>query len=194
MNIKSKSKIESSRILLASISTALCFAIVGCSSTPVAAPTPYKSANSKASYGYSSKKVSANQYQVLFKATDKTPADKVQQYALYRAAEVAQEQGFSYLEVVNTNIDKKPVIAREVMAGKEKPVVFQTDRQCTMSGCEEVAQPMAVPSSNDVVKTQINDIYFTIDVKMANDKTRLGKNAFTVLEVLSQPLEPKNAN
>jgi hypothetical protein len=29
---------------------------------------------------------------------------------------------------------------------------------------------------------------------MANDKTRLGKNAFTVLEVLSQPLEPKNAN
>ena len=48
----------------------------------------------------------------------------------------------------------------------------------------EVAQPMAVPSSSDVVKTQINDIYFTIDVMMANDKTRLGKNAF-VLEVLS---------
>ena len=63
-----------------------------------------------------------------------------------------------------------------------------------MSGCEEVAQPMAAPSSNDVVNTQINDIYFTIDVKMANDKTRLGKNAFTVLEVLSQPLEPKNTN
>jgi len=29
---------------------------------------------------------------------------------------------------------------------------------------------------------------------MANDKTRLGKNAFTVLEVLSEPLEPKNGN
>lgn len=192
MNIKSK--IKSGRVLLATAGAALSFAIAGCSSTPVAAPTPYKSANSKASYGYSSEKISANQYQVLFKATDKTPADKVQQYALYRAAEVAQEQGFTYLEVINTNIDKKPVIAREVTAGKNEPAIFQTDRQCTMSGCEEVAQPMAAPSSNDVVNTQINDIYFTIDVKMANDKTRLGKNAFTVLEVLSQPLQPKNTN
>lgn len=192
MNIKSK--IKSSRILLTSVGAALSLAIVGCSSTPVAAPTPYKSAKSKAAYGYSSEKISANQYQVLFKATDKTPADKVQQYALYRAAEVAQEQEFTYLEVVKTNIDKKPVIAREITAGKEKPAVFQTDRQCTMSGCDEVAQPMAVPSTNDVVTTQINDIYFTIDVKMANDKTRLGKKVFTVSEILSEPLESKNAN
>ncbi|AXT40016.1 hypothetical protein D1814_15670 [Alteromonas sp. BL110] len=192
MNIKRK--IKSSRILLTSVGAALSFAIVGCSSTPVAAPTPYKSAKSKAAYGYSSEKISANQYQVLFKATDKTPADKVQQYALYRAAEVAQEQEFTYLEVVKTNIDKKPVIAREITAGKEKPAVFQTDRQCTMSGCDEVAQPMAVPSTNDVVTTQINDIYFTIDVKMANDKTRLGKKVFTVSEILSEPLESKNAN
>lgn len=192
MNIKNN--IKNSRILLTSMSMALSLAIVGCSSTPVAAPTPYKPANSKAAYGYSSEKIAVDEYKVLFKATDKTPADKVQQFALYRAAEIAQKQGFTHLAIVKTNVDKKPVIAREVMAGKEEPPVFQTDRQCTMSGCDEVAQPMAVPSSNDVVKTQINDIYFTIDVKMANDKTRLGKNAFTVLEVLSQPLEPKNGN
>ena len=166
-------------MMLACVGAAFSLAIVGCSSTPVAAPTSYRSASTKAAYGYSS---------------DKTPADKVQQYALYRAAEIAQKQGFTYLAIVKTNVDKKPVIAREVMANKEEPVAFQTDRQCTMSGCDEVAQPMAVPSSNDVVKTQINDIYFTIDVMMANDKTRLGKNAFTVLEVLSEPLEPKNGN
>lgn len=192
MNIKNN--IKNSRILLASISAALSLAIVGCSSTPVAAPTPYKSANSKAAYGYSSEKTAENEYKVLFKATDKTPADKVQQYALYRAAEIAQKQGFTHLAIAKTNVDKKPVIAREIMTGKEKPAVFQTDRQCTMSGCDEVAQPMAVPSSNDVINTQINDIYFTIDVKMANDETSLGNNAFTVLEVLSQPLEPKNGN
>ena len=160
MNIKNKTK--NSRLLVASISAVLSLAIVGCSSTPVAAPTPYKSAGSKAAYGYSSEKVSGNEFKVLFKATDKTPADKVQQFALYRAAEIALKQGFTYLAIVKTNIDKKPVIAREIMASKEKPVPFQTDRQCTMSGCDEVAQPMAVPSSNDVVKTQINDIYFNI--------------------------------
>lgn len=192
MNIKNKTR--NSRLLVASISAVLSLAIVGCSSTPVAAPTPYKSAGSKAAYGYSSEKVSGNEFKVLFKATDKTPADKVQQFALYRAAEIAQKQGFTYLAIVKTNIDKKPVIAREIMASKEKPVPFQTDRQCTMSGCDEVAQPMAVPSSNDVVKTQINDIYFTIDVKMANDKASLGKNAFTVIEVLSEPLETKNGS
>lgn len=192
MNIKNKTR--NSRLLVASISAVLSLAIVGCSSTPVAAPTPYKSAGSKAAYGYSSEKVSGSEFKVLFKATDKTPADKVQQFALYRAAEIAQKQGFTYLAIVKTNIDKKPVIAREIMASKEKPVPFQTDRQCTMSGCDEVAQPMAVPSSNDVVKTQINDIYFTIDVKMANDKASLGKNAFTVIEVLSEPLETKNGS
>lgn len=192
--MNNKSNIKKSRNLMACVGTVLSLAMVGCSSTPVATPTPYKSASTKAAYGYSSEKISDSEYKVLFKATDKTPADKVQQYALYRAAEIAQKQGFNYLAIVKTNVDKKPILAREVVAKNDEPVAFQTDRQCTMSGCDEVAQPMAVPSSNDVVKTQINDIYFTIDVKMANDKASLGKNAFTVIEVLSEPLEPKNAN
>lgn len=191
--MNNKSNIKKSRNLIACVGTVLSLAMVGCSSTPVATPTPYKSASTKAAYGYSSEKVSESEYKVLFKATDKTPADKVQQYALYRAAEIAQKQGFNYLAIVKTNVDKKPILAREVVAKNDEPVAFQTDRQCTMSGCDEVAQPMAVPSSNDVVKTQINDIYFTIDVKMANDKASLGKNAFTVIEVLSEPLEPRNA-
>lgn len=192
--MNNKSNIKKSRNLIACVGTVLNLAMVGCSSTPVATPTPYKSASTKAAYGYSSEKISESEYKVLFKATDKTPADKVQQYALYRAAEIAQKQGFNYLAIVKTNVDKKPILAREVVAKNDEPVAFQTDRQCTMSGCDEVAQPMAVPSSNDVVKTQINDIYFTIDVKMANDKASLGKNAFTVIEVLSEPLEPKNGN
>ena len=192
--MNNKSNIKKSRNLIACVGTVLSLAMVGCSSTPVATPTPYKSASTKAAYGYSSEKISESEYKVLFKATDKTPADKVQQYALYRAAEIAQKQGFNYLAIVKTNVDKKPILAREVVAKNDEPVAFQTDRQCTMSGCDEVAQPMAVPSSNDVVKTQINNIYFTIDVKMANDKASLGKNAFTVTEVLSEPLEPKNGN
>ena len=192
--MNNKSNIKKSRNLIACVGTVLSLAMVGCSSTPVATPTPYKSASTKAAYGYSSEKISESEYKVLFKATDKTPADKVQQYALYRAAEIAQKQGFNYLAIVKTNVDKKPILAREVVAKNDEPVAFQTDRQCTMSGCDEVAQPMAVPSSNDVVKTQINDIYFTIDVKMANDKASLGKNAFTVIEVLSEPLESKNGN
>ena len=192
--MNNKKNMKKSRMMLACVGTAFSLAIVGCSSTPVAAPTPYKSANTKAAYGYSSEKIAENEYKILFKATDKTAADKVQQYALYRAAEIAQKQGFTYLAIVKTNVDKKPVIAREIMANNKESVAFQTNTQCTMSGCDEVAQPMAVPSSNDVVKTQINDIYFTINVKMANDKIQLGKNAFSVLDILSEPLASKNGN
>ncbi|BFT30010.1 hypothetical protein D210916BOD24_11860 [Alteromonas sp. D210916BOD_24] len=177
--------------LFACIAIALGLTLSGCSSTPVAAPTPYKSATSKAGYGYSSEKVQENEYKVLFKATDKTPADKVQQYALYRAAEIAQNQGYSHLTIVKTTVDKKPVLAREVMAVNEKPAPFQTDKQCTMSGCDEVAQPMAVPSSNEVVNTHINDVYFTIHVKMAKDPASLGKNAFVVTDILSESIERK---
>ena len=192
--MNNKKNMKKSRMMLACVGTAFSLAIVGCSSTPVAAPTPYKSANTKAAYGYSSEKIAENEYKILFKATDKTAADKVQQYALYRAAEIAQKQGFTYLAIVKTNVDKKPVIAREIMANNKESVAFQTNTQCTMSGCDEVAQPMAVPSSNDVVKTQINDIYFTINVKMANDKIQLGKSAFSVLDILSEPLASKNGN
>ncbi|WP_334020304.1 CC0125/CC1285 family lipoprotein [Alteromonas sp. S015] len=192
--MNNKKNMKKSRTILACVSTAFSLAIVGCSSTPVAAPTPYKSANTKAAYGYSSEKIAENEYKILFKATDKTAADKVQQYTLYRAAEIAQKQGFTYLAIVKTNVDKKPVLAREIMANNEEPAAFQTNTQCTMSGCDEVAQPMAVPSSNDVVKTQINDIYFTINVKMANDKIQLGKSAFSVLDILSEPLASKNGN
>ena len=192
--MNNKKNMKKSRTMLACVGTAFSLAIVGCSSTPVAAPTPYKSANTKAAYGYSSEKIAENEYKILFKATDKTAADKVQQYTLYRAAEIAQKQGFTYLAIVKTNVDKKPVLAREIMANNEEPAAFQTNTQCTMSGCDEVAQPMAVPSSNDVVKTQINDIYFTINVKMANDKIQLGKSAFSVLDILSEPLASKNGN
>ncbi|WDT84638.1 CC0125/CC1285 family lipoprotein [Alteromonas sp. 009811495] len=166
--------------------------LAACSSTPVAAPTPYKASTTKGGYGYSSEKISGNTYQVRFKATDKTPADLVQQYALHRAAEIAQQEGFTFLAVQKTNVDKKPVLAREIVATNDKPVVLPNDKQCTMSGCDNVAQPMAGATSNDVVKTQINNIYYTITIEMANSPNELQKNALSVSELLAKPLKPKN--
>lgn len=165
-------------------------ALGGCVSAPIAVPTPYKAASVKSSYGYSSKKVSESDYIVLFKATDKTPADKVQQYVLHRAAEIAEKQNFSHLAIVKTNIEKKPKIAREVVASNQQPQAFQ-NQQCTMSGCDEVAQPMAASTSNDIIETQINDVYYTINVKMANSADSLGERAFSTQAVLATPLESR---
>lgn len=165
-------------------------ALGGCVSAPIAVPTPYKAASVKSSYGYSSKKVSESDYIVLFKATDKTPADKVQQYVLHRAAEIAEKQNFSHLAIVKTNIEKKPKIAREVVASNQQSQAFQ-NQQCTMSGCDEVAQPMAASTSNDIIETQINDVYYTINVKMANSADSLGERAFSTQAVLATPLESR---
>lgn len=78
------------------------------------------------------------------------------------------------------------------MATNDKPVVLPNDKQCTMSGCDNVAQPMAGATSNDVVKTQINNIYYTITIEMANSPNELHKNALSVSELLAKPLKPKN--
>lgn len=165
--------------------------LAACSTTPTAAPTKYRSASSESAYGYSSEKVSDSEYKVLFKATDKTPEDDVQQYVLRRAAEIAEENGFQYLAITKTDIEKKPTLARSVNTETEKPVPFQTQRQCTMSGCSEVAQPMAGTGQNVVEKTRINNVYYSITVKAANTSDALNGNAISVQEILSTPL-PKS--
>jgi hypothetical protein len=165
--------------------------LTGCSSVPVATPTPYKSANSEQSYGYSSEKLGNGEYRILFKASDRTPADKVQQYALRRAAEIARQNNFSYVAVTKTNITKKRVIAREVSMNNDEPIVFPSDKLCTMYGCSDVAQPTTLPNPNDIEKTAMKDIYFSIVASMSNDAQSLGANAFLVSELLSTPLDEK---
>jgi hypothetical protein len=164
----------------------------GCSSVPVATPTPYKSANSEQSYGYSSEKLGNGEYRILFKASDRTPADKVQQYALRRAAEIAEQNNFDYVAVTKTNITKKRVLAREVIMSNEEPMVFPSDKQCTMSGCSDVAQPSTLPNPSDIEKTAMKDIYFSIVTSMSNDEQSLGANAFSVSELLATPLDEEN--
>lgn len=175
-------RINKTLSLLLLTSTAL---LCACTTTPVAAPTTYKAATTKGTYGYSNVKLSDNEYRVLFKATDKTSADIVQQYALRRAAELAHSNQFSWIEVVKTDVDKKRITARAISTDNKKPAPFSQDRLCTMSGCSEVAQPMPVETQNQVTETQMNDIYFSIVVRMGNSQEGLGKQAISVEKILN---------
>lgn len=170
-------------------SMAAVLALTACSTTPVAVPTPYKAAVTKEGYGYSSVQLSDNEYRVLFKATDETPADKVQEYALQRAGQIAMKQGYQYLAIVKTNVDKRPIEARRFITEPSSPATFTQDQQCTMSGCSQVAQPTAAEGQNSVQSTMINDIYYSIVVRMANAKEGLGKNVMAVGDI--PPIEKK---
>lgn len=159
--------------------------LFGCTTTPTATPTPYKAAKSKDNYGYSSNRLSDTEYRVMFKATDKTPADMIQQFSLQRAAEIAKQNNYSWLSIIKTDIEKKPIMARIVTVSKDKPEPFSNDQQCTMSGCAEVGQAASDQNATEIKQTQINDVYYSILVKMGNTPEAAGIHALSVDKILA---------
>ncbi|MCW8108256.1 hypothetical protein OPS25_07090 [Alteromonas ponticola] len=167
---------------------------LACSTVPSASPTPYQSATMPNGYGYSSIQLADNEYKVLFKATDKTSADLVQEYTLRRAAELAKKQNFSWISIVKTDVEKKPGIGKSIVRNKpSRNVKIPQDQQCTMSGCEEVAQPFIENQDDiEVRDTPMSDIYYSIIVRMSQSKPP--GNAFAVNEILTNASQAKNAN
>ena len=74
-----------------------------------ATPTPYAPANTSASYhpGYSDVKVEDGRYRITFSGNDLTTRDTVENYLLYRAAELTLDSGYDWFEVVSRDTDQK---------------------------------------------------------------------------------------
>ncbi len=161
---------------------------LACSSVPNAVPTSYKSAKTANGYGYSSTQLSDNEYRVMFKATDLTPADLVQEYTLRRAAELADKHNYAWVTVVKTDIEKKQNQGKTVVRKKtDKQVKLPQDQQCTMSGCTEVAQPFTGNGDDiEVQTTPMSDIYYSIVVRMSATKPDV--NALQVSQLLDKTI------
>jgi hypothetical protein len=77
-------------------------------------PTPYQPAvdttdfwgGATAGYGYSEQEIEDNRYRVTFAGNDHTKADTVQNYLLYRAAELTLNHEYDYFTVVDRNFDR----------------------------------------------------------------------------------------
>jgi hypothetical protein len=67
-------------------------------------PTPYQPAVD--GYGYSEQRIEDNRYRVIFAGNDHTRADTVQNYLLYRAAEVTLNHGYDYFTMVDRYLDR----------------------------------------------------------------------------------------
>jgi hypothetical protein len=76
-------------------------ALVACTSSP----TPYGAATGE--LGYRDQQIESNRYRVSFTGNSATPLDRVQDYALYRAAELTLENGSDYFRVVNRNTESR---------------------------------------------------------------------------------------
>lgn len=94
------------KILVASM-VAATVSLAACSS----GPTPYQPA---AGYerGYSEQKIEGDRYRISFKGNSLTDRETVENYMLYRAAELTLQSGFDVFTVVNRDTDKDSSVRR----------------------------------------------------------------------------------
>jgi hypothetical protein len=92
--------VTSMRVPVMVLSLAIFGLLVACKGHP----TPYQPAVD--GYGYSEQRLEDNRYRVIFAGNDHTKADTVQNYLLYRAAELTLNHGYDYFTVVERTLDR----------------------------------------------------------------------------------------
>jgi hypothetical protein len=89
-----------------------------------AAPTPYQPAAD--GFGYSDQQLEENRYRVTFAGNSVTPRDVVQNYLLYRAAELTVQKGYDYFTVVRQDLERST--AYQGSGFTNAPVFFDDHR------------------------------------------------------------------
>jgi hypothetical protein len=84
--------------LASPLAVALVLLLAACA----AAPTPYQAAQS--GFGYSEQQIEENRYRVSFAGNSATSRQTVEDYLLYRAAELTVQTGHDWFEVVDRNV------------------------------------------------------------------------------------------
>ena len=106
------------------LAAALVLALSACA-TPT--PTPYEAQTGR--YGYATEELKSGAWQVQFTANQLTPRDVVENYALYRAAELARQQGFDQFAVMDRTYDTH---TDRTYAYTTRPPGFYSDEQRLM--------------------------------------------------------------
>lgn len=73
--------------------------------TACGTPTPYQPAASD--YGYDEQALEENRYRISFSGNSLTPRETVENYLLYRAAEVTLDKGYDYFLMVTQETERK---------------------------------------------------------------------------------------
>ncbi|MGI9498414.1 MAG: CC0125/CC1285 family lipoprotein [Geminicoccaceae bacterium] len=69
-----------------------------------ATETPYQPGEGR--YGYSEQQIEKDRYRVIFSGNPSTPRETVQNYLLYRSAELTVQNGFDYFTVVDRDVER----------------------------------------------------------------------------------------
>jgi hypothetical protein len=69
-----------------------------------AQPTPYQPARD--GYGFTQQRIEDNRYRIVFTGNSLTPLQVVEDYMLYRAAEITLQAGYDYFIIADKQTDK----------------------------------------------------------------------------------------
>ena len=91
------------------LTAAAAAAAIGGALTGCATPTPYQPALSESRYpfGYRDQKLDADNWRVSFSGNSVTKRETVENYLLYRAAELTVQQGYDWFAIVDRETDRK---------------------------------------------------------------------------------------
>ncbi len=149
--------------------------MAGCASKP-----DYRAANN-GSQGYSEQKISDDQYRVEFKSVSNNVAD-AGDYALLRAAELTQAQGYDWFVVTNkeTFIESKSQASTSSISASQSQ---QYERSCGLLTCETRVRPTSSVglqvSNNDKRK----EVHTLIDIKMGKG-IKPSENSFSAQDLI----------
>lgn len=76
--------------------------VVGCTSIQ---PTPFVQADEYGKIGFSEKKLTDDQYQIIFTGNSKTDLAKAKDFALLHSAELTLEKGYRWFEIIQSDSD-----------------------------------------------------------------------------------------
>jgi hypothetical protein len=107
--------------LLRPIAVALVLALAACASPT---PTPYQPQTGR--FGYTTEQLDNGSWRVQFTGNPLTPRDTIEDYALYRAAQLAQQQGFERFAVMDRTYDTH---TERTYAYQTRPPGFESREQ-----------------------------------------------------------------
>lgn len=94
------------KVLIAAVAVTALSLLSAC-----ATPTPYQPATgtstSKYRPGYTDTRIEAGRYRLTFSGNDLTSRETVENYMLFRAAELTLSEGYDWFEIVNRDTDQK---------------------------------------------------------------------------------------
>ena len=146
-----------------------------------AVPTPYQAADG--GYGYTDQQIEGNRYRVSFDGNSSTPREEVQNYLLYRAAELTVQNGFDYFTIVDRDVERS---TRYYSHAFVDDFGFRSRRYRGRYGHRRFFGPRFVSGSS----YPINEYSGTADIVMSEgEKPADEPNAYDALDVL-QRLQP----